>query len=339
MLSTLRSGTRRWNAELPPVVRRWWRPALGLTVTVAILVTLRDQLPDLSSLLTVWQDVDLRWAAAAVTAGLLSQAAFAEQQRLLLSGLGVRLPRDSAVALTISGAAVSMAVPAGAAVATAFTFRTFRRYGASTAVATAVTVVSGVISILSLALLYTLGWLVRSDVAATVQVPEVLGVAAALVAAVVAGRMLWRRRPAVPVGPDSRLGRLLAAAGRTTREMAALPPRRWASVVTAGMTKWVLDLFCLAAAATACHATLGWWRIAVIYLGIQIVRQIPLTPGGTGLIEVGMLAALVAAGCSHPVAAAVVVLYRLISMWLVLLMGMPAYLWLRRDWAQPATSS
>src|SRR5690349_15887777 len=92
MLSTLRSGTRSRSAEMPPVLRRWWRPALGIAVTAAILYTLRDQLPDLSSLLTVWQDVDAGWAAGAVLAGLLSQVAFAEQQRLLLSGLGVRLP-------------------------------------------------------------------------------------------------------------------------------------------------------------------------------------------------------------------------------------------------------
>jgi uncharacterized membrane protein YbhN (UPF0104 family) len=311
---------------MPPFLRRWWRPALGIAVTIVILVTLRDQLPNLGSLLTVWRELDLGWAAAAVVAGFLSQVAFAEQQRLLLAGLGVRLPRDSAIALTVSGAAVSMAVPAGAAVATAFTFRTFRRYGATTPVATAVTVVSGVVSMLSLALLYAFGWLISSDLAAVSWWPF-----AVVLAVAGAGFALWRFRPAYAPPPESRIGRVLAAVARTTVQMAAIPARRWFSIVVAGGTKWLLDLFCLAAAATACHATVGWWRIAVIYLGIQIVRQIPLTPGGTGLIEVVMLAALVAAGCSHPVAAAVVVLYRLISMWLVLLMGIPAYLWLRRD--------
>ncbi|GAA4607965.1 uncharacterized membrane protein YbhN (UPF0104 family) [Actinoplanes octamycinicus] len=326
MLSALRSVTRRREAAIPPVLRRWWRPGLGIVVTVAILVTLRDQLPDLGSLLTVWRELDLGWAAAAVIAGFVSQVAFAEQQRLLLAGLDVRLPRDSAIALTVSGAAVSMAVPAGAAVATAFTFRTFRRYGASTPVATAVTVVSGVVSMLSLALLYAFGWLISSDLETVPWRPAVIAAGVA-----VAGYLGWRFRSAFAPSPGSRLARIAAAAARTTAEMAAIPARRWVSIFAAGAAKWVLDLFCLAAAATACHATLGWWRIAVIYLGIQIVRQIPLTPGGTGLIEVVMLAALVAAGCSHPAAAAIVVLYRLITMWLVLLMGVPAYLWLRRD--------
>jgi putative heme transporter len=179
---------------------------------------------------------------------------------------------------------------------------------------------------LSLVLLYVFGWLISSDLGAVSWWPV-----ASAAAVAVAGFALWRFRPSFTPAPESRAGRVLAAAARTTAAMAAIPVRRWASIVVAGAAKWVLDLFCLAAAATACHATLGWWRIAVIYLGIQIVRQIPLTPGGTGLIEVVMLAALVAAGCSHPVAAALVVLYRLISMWLVLLMGIPAYLWLRRD--------
>jgi hypothetical protein len=54
---------------------------------------------------------------------------------------------------------------------------------------------------------------------------------------------------------------------------------------------------------------------------VQIVRQAPLTPGGMGLIEASLLAGLVAAGAGRSDAAAVVIIYRVLSCWLILPIG------------------
>ncbi|WP_328468319.1 YbhN family protein [Actinoplanes sp. NBC_00393] len=104
--------------------------------------------------------------------------------------------------------------------------------------------------------------------------------------------------------------------------------RAWA--IGYAVLNWLLDLICLVAVAQACGVPLSWSRTATIYLGVQLVRQVPLTPGGIGLIEAGLLAGLLAAGTPETAAAAVVLGYRLLSFWLVIPIGGAAYLGLGR---------
>jgi putative heme transporter len=71
-------------------------------------------------------------------------------------------------------------------------------------------------------------------------------------------------------------------------------------------------------------------QLALVYLAIQLVRQIPLTPGGVGVVEVALLTGLTSIGVSGAEAAAIVVLYRLIAAWLMVPTGYLTLLWLRR---------
>jgi uncharacterized protein (TIRG00374 family) len=93
---------------------------------------------------------------------------------------------------------------------------------------------------------------------------------------------------------------------------------------------WLLDLCCLIAVAHACDLPLTAFQLATVYLAVQVVRQVPLTPGGIGLIEASLLAGLVTAGAPQSGAAAAVLAYRLISCWLVLPAGLLAYVRLHR---------
>ncbi|GAA4600720.1 uncharacterized membrane protein YbhN (UPF0104 family) [Actinoplanes octamycinicus] len=131
------------------------------------------------------------------------------------------------------------------------------------------------------------------------------------------------------VAPAVRLVRRPAVA-QALRDARAVPPKTWIVVLLASVINWLLDLCCLVLAAAAVHAEIPWHRLALIYLAVQVVRQIPLTPGGIGLIETSMLAGLIAAGCPEVTAAAVVLIYRLISFWLILPTGLAAHLTLRR---------
>ncbi|WP_305787180.1 lysylphosphatidylglycerol synthase transmembrane domain-containing protein [Symbioplanes lichenis] len=324
---------------------RWWRFLLGGTVVIAVAAGLRDRLPDVCALLAVGRTIDWRWAAVALLSGMLSPAAVGEQDRLLLAGLGVRLPRRRAVTLAVTGAAISLAVPAGSAVAAAFTFRTFRRYGATPAVAATVTVLSGLVSALGLTMLTATGWFLAADDHAAAGWLPVVAVVVLVVLG--AGAVWWfrgrlsrpsataARDPAVRPAAGTRWNRFQTDLTAIARSVRAVPLRRWTAILSAGIVKWALDLTCLAAAAAACHSEAGWGSIAIIYVGVQLVRLIPLTPGGVGLIEVSMAAALVAAGAPDVVAGAVVVLYRLITFWLTLLLGAAGWLHLRRDHPTP----
>jgi uncharacterized protein (TIRG00374 family) len=85
--------------------------------------------------------------------------------------------------------------------------------------------------------------------------------------------------------------------------------------------KWAADFAVLAAATYAVGAEVDFVALATVYVGIQVLRQVPFTPGGIGLIEAGLLAGLIAAGSAAAPAAAAVVIYRALTFWLILPAG------------------
>jgi uncharacterized membrane protein YbhN (UPF0104 family) len=96
------------------------------------------------------------------------------------------------------------------------------------------------------------------------------------------------------------------------------------------VTNWLTDLLCFAASARAFGVPVDLATLATIYLGAQIIRQVPLTPGGIGLIETGLLAGLTSAGAPAAAAAATVLTYRVLSNWVIVPIGGLAWFGLRR---------
>ncbi|MFG1994153.1 YbhN family protein [Actinoplanes sp. NPDC048988] len=133
------------------------------------------------------------------------------------------------------------------------------------------------------------------------------------------------------------LERAIAQAHRMLGEARALRPRYWLTAVGFATLNWALDLACLIAVAQACGFPLSPLQLTSVYLAVQIVRQIPITPGGIGLIEASLLAGFLAAGAPQAAAAAVVLGYRVISFWLMLPIGLGTYLRLSRS--RPGLSS
>jgi uncharacterized protein (TIRG00374 family) len=123
---------------------------------------------------------------------------------------------------------------------------------------------------------------------------------------------------------------LLASARDGWRAGAALRTRDWAAALAYAAVNWLTDLLCLAAATRALGLPVGVTTLAGIYLGVQIVRQVPLTPGGVGVIETALVAGLTATGATAISAAAAVLIYRLLSCWLIIPVGGIAALTLRR---------
>jgi hypothetical protein len=110
----------------------------------------------------------------------------------------------------------------------------------------------------------------------------------------------------------------------------AVPGRHWGLALAAAVVNWLTDLLCLYAAARAFSLPLDVVTLGAIYLTVQIVRQIPLTPGGIGVIELSLLAGLVSAGAGEAAAAATVLVYRLLSCWLIIPVGLVGWALLRR---------
>jgi uncharacterized protein (TIRG00374 family) len=329
-----------------PAVRRASRLRLPLILTAAVALAaagLWGRFPDPLEFVGALTGADYWWVALAAALQAGSLTAFAWQQRQLLRALGVRLRARRAMAVTLARTALSISLPAGAAVSTGYAIREYQRAGAAKEIAAASMIVSGLASIGGLTLLYvTGGAAVVSRDPALLLSPRPLAVVAGLAALTAAAVLVGRRQMRRP-GPAERHrdhGRIvrstLDAARDGWRAGAALRGRDWVTAVLYAAVNWLTDLLCLAAACRAVGLPVGITTLAGIYLGVQIVRQVPLTPGGVGVIDTALVAGLTAAGATAVTAAAAVVIYRLLSCWLLLPAGGVAAVALRRDTGRPA---
>src|SRR5262245_18827680 len=317
--------------------RAWRIVALVLVGAVAV-ATLHERLPNVGQVLAAFSSARPWFVVLAVLAEVASLRHFALQQRRLLAGFGVGMSLPRAMAVTVSRSAIASSLPAGSAISAAYAFRQFRTAGATRRAASSVTVLSGVLSAVGLLVAYAVALLLpaRGRPIATL-------VVATLVLALLAFGIDFRlsRRLYVPVDgavePPVRglVPRLVATARATLANVRDLPPGSWTLSLLHATVNWATDFACLAAVGAAFDLDVSVARLATVYLSIQLVRQIPLTPGGTGVIEVALLAGLVSAGAPEAAAAATVLLYRLISCWAITPIGGLTYAVMRRRAAAP----
>jgi uncharacterized membrane protein YbhN (UPF0104 family) len=329
--------------------KRALRIAALLAVLGVAAFTLKDKLPDPVTIAATIASASPWWLVLAAAAELTSLRHFALQQRRLLAGFGVQMSVPRAVAVTFTRSAISFSLPAGSAMSAGYAFRQFRTAGASRRTAGAVAVLSSVLSGVALVLMYGAVVLIPRGGATgnTDTLVLVLGLLA--VATVVFGLdfLLSRGRLPVPVpehhedeehsGPrPGLLARGRAAVGRILTDLRRLPPRSWVLSLVHATVNWGLDFACLAATAAAFGIDVSLALLATVYLTVQLLRQVPISPGGIGVVEVALLAGLVSAGAEHGPAAAAMLVYRLLSCWIIIPVGALTYATLRRRRGSPA---
>ena len=310
---------------------------------VLAAVELHGHLPSPASAWAALQESRPVWLVAAASLQIVSMWAFAEQQRRLLGAFGVRMPAPASIAVSYARSAMSTALPAGSAVSAAYAFRQFRARGASQPIAAAVMVLSGVASVAGLALLYggaLLVWATPSR--------EAIAIAAVVIALLVLGARRVRPAAGAVIRTDAhaqvttargasfvwRVRRTLAETTALARTVSA---RRWIAVVALAILNWLTDVACLLAAVHAVGLTVSTSTVATAYLAAQLIRQIPATPGGIGVIEVSLILALTTAGAAAAPATAAVLIYRLLSCWTILPIGLLC--WTAQNAALPVAVS
>jgi putative heme transporter len=125
-----------------------------------------------------------------------------------------------------------------------------------------------------------------------------------------------------PAAGRPALRRLRRTLGETAALARTVPTGRWLAVIALAAVNWLTDLACLLAAVHAVGLSVSAGTVATAYLAAQLIRQIPATPGGIGVIEAGLILALTTAGAAAAPAAAAVLIYRLLSCWMVLPIGL-----------------
>jgi putative heme transporter len=271
----------------------------------------------------------------AISAEILSMATLARLQRRLLRAGGVQLPITSMVAIIYASNAISVSIPiAGSPMSAAFSFRSFARRGADRGLAGWALVMSGVISTITLALVVAAGAMLSGNAAAAV-----VGALAALatVVPVLAGLLSLRHgrlraRLETVVTRSLRLAlRVLhrppgdprALIDATVARLVGLRLKRrgWAFVFLMATLNWVANIACLALALLATRGPVPWSGLILAWSVGVGAASFGLTPGGLGLVEAALAGALIAAGVHTPQAVAAVLVYRLISFWLVDALG------------------
>jgi uncharacterized protein (TIRG00374 family) len=131
-----------------------------------------------------------------------------------------------------------------------------------------------------------------------------------------------RRSPPVEDLPK----RLLAQ--RTAVAMAV--GRHWWQALLAAAGKWVFDYLTLVFALAAVGSRPNVALVLVAYSAASLLGQIPLTPGGLGVVEAGLTGALALIGVNAGSAVLATLAYRLFNYWLQLPAGAVAWVLHRR---------
>lgn len=316
-------ATRRWRSVLLAVI--------AIVGIGAVAVTGRSTL---SQSLATFGHLDWAWVPLAVVAELASMGAFARIQRRLLRVGGTKLQLRSVLAVTYAGNAISVSLPlAGPELATGFIYRRYGRLGIDPAVAAWALAVSGVFSSLAFAFVLVGGAIASSSTTASTAAYAAAGVALLpAVVVIVALRYRAARRVlnrivvrAIRIsrgifnhpGPDAEfaLERFLDRVGSL-----GLPRLHYVEVLALAVWNWVADCLCLAFAIKATGVQVPWQGLLLAYAAAMTAGSFGLTPGGLGVVEVALSAALLSAGIKGEALAAVLV-YRLISFWLVMSVG------------------
>jgi putative heme transporter len=345
------SGTLTGPPVLPGIVRRHGairqqpvtaiprlrrgRKILRAAIPAALVaVAFGFALPHVASYHSVWASmVAMTWPQALLVAGVAA-ASMVSYWIMICSVLPALRLREAA-AVNLSSTAVASTLPAGGALALGVSWAMMSSWGISTADYVLYTLVSGIWNVFARLALPILALLVLM----TAVRPDAVLIAAAaaglaLLAAMAAGLGLILRNASFALHASQVLQHVLVLAGRLARRQ---PPsdvsrsllsfrdraagligaRGWritAATVASHLLLWLVLLACLRGTGLS-QAQVPWQTALAAFAFVRLLTVLPVTPGGLGVTELGLVAIL-AAGAGHRVTAqvtAAVLLWRAVT--------------------------
>ena len=330
----------------------WLKYVAGLGLAALALWALAGRTGELSGASGYLDHLRWWWLALALAAEAGSLVAFALIQKRLLEAGHVHPSTARLTAVTVASTAIANSMPAGPVVSAVFAFRQYRRQGADEALAGWTLAAVFVAASVTLALVAAVGVTVAGAEGAGLDLVGVtVGV---LVGALALGAVFLQRRALVwLVSGSVRVTRRVV--GWPRGELAAqvdviiarltvvtLNVRQVLSVVGWGVANWVLDCACLAISFLAIGAGIPWRGLLLAYGAGQLAANLPITPGGLGVVEGSLTIALVQFGGAETSTVAAVLLYRILSFWAELPVGWATWgvlVWSGRPAAAPAQVS
>jgi uncharacterized protein (TIRG00374 family) len=307
---------------------RWWRVGrflLGLALAALAFFALNGQRDELVGASSALARLRPGWLLLAIASEVLSFISFGALQRRLLRCGKVASGLGAMTALALAAGAIASSVPAGPAFSSVYAFRQYRRKGADEAVAGWVLLATLVCAAFALALFSTVGVLVAERQGSSY---DLVGVTLGILAvSAVADAVVWQRRWLARLAVGL-LAQVRKVSGHPRREAVEVVDElverlssvrlAWTDVVVTvlfALGDWVFDCGCLACGFLAVGAPVPWRGLLLAYGAGQLAANLPITPGGLGLVEGSLTVALVAFGGAELSTVSAVLCYRVVSFW------------------------
>jgi putative heme transporter len=307
----------------------------GLVVAGVVLYVVGGQRGELEGALSYLSHLRALWVTVAAVTEVLAIAAFGALQRQLLIAGDVHAGLGDMTAIAFAGNAIQNSLPAGPLWSNVFAFRQFRRRGADDVLAVWTLLATSIVSAGALALVAAVGLVLARNGNVGRDLAFVAAAGVALIALV---RYILRGHTWT-LGVAERVIRLTQRVARRPkgdahqlvedgwRRLTAVKPNRrtWTLALALATANWLWDCLALALCFLAIGSGVPWRSLLLAYGAAQLAVNVPITPGGLGVVEGSLTIALVAYGGNHEATVAAVVLYRLISFWGLLAVGWLAW--------------
>jgi hypothetical protein len=286
---------------------------------------------------TTFDRLHWHWLFVSVLAEVGSIVALSWLQQRLLRVGDVPARVRHLLPVTMASNAVAQSLPAGTLFAEGYAFRQYQRLGAGRAVGLWAELSAGALASAALAAVAVAG---AAVVGSGLRLKLLPGLAVILAGALVAAalfrqvpllsdfiaRLLRRAERRLP----ERFCRPLRSAEEATRQMESFRPsvRVWAMCFAAAALNWGMDAVVLLMGLLTVGGPVPWRGVLLCYASAQLLVELPVTPGGLGLVEGGLVEVMTRFGVPVSKATAGTLMYRVVSYWLLLLVGWLAVLWL-----------
>jgi uncharacterized membrane protein YbhN (UPF0104 family) len=325
------------------------RVVLAVVVVAAVYFGLLPKLVDVDQVWATLRAMTWLELATLLAAAVWNLVSYLLPQLAALPGLSLR----QAVLESHASTAVGNLMPAGQAVGLGVTWRFYTSYGFGRGPITLSLLVQGVwnnfvklgMPIVALGLL-----VVSGDAAGALAVPAVVGLVVFVLALAGFAFGLSGERRAARLGGALANGvawlrRLVRRPGRPDWDRGAVAFRAQAITLLRGRWHWLtlttlashLSLFLVLLLALrhvgVSEAEVSWIEALAAFALVRLLSAFPITPGGIGVVELGLAAALVLAGGDNAQVVAAVLVFRLLTLVLPIPIGaLTWWLWHRGTW-------
>jgi putative heme transporter len=337
-----------------------WRRILSIALSVAIVVAVFafaiPKIADYGAVLDTLRDLTWIELWSLLLATVFNLFTYWLANMCALPGLGLW----RAAVITQTTTLVANTLPAGGAIAVGLTFDMLHSWGFTATQSTLYVAVTGVwnifmkllLPVVSVVVLALTGQGSGAFVVAAMVGLLTLGLALGVFAAI-----LWKEDLARRIGdlggraigfllkpfhrdPPAEMGE---RAARFRRGTMGLIGRRWLPLTLATILSHLALFFVLLLSLRhvgVSAAEVSTAQVLAVFAFGRLISALPVTPGGLGVIELGYIGGLVAAGGARPEIVAGVLLFRLLTYVLPIPLGGITYLiWKRnKSWRRPVPS-